>query len=51
MAIYLVSDKALQSRRIKFIAFSHAQAIKAMKRLYNLDPERVAILCHIPLLE
>lgn len=51
MAIYLITDKALQTRQIRLVAFSQAQAIKATERLYKLHPERVTILCHIPLVD
>jgi len=51
MAIYVISDKLLQSRKVRLIAFSQTQALKSMERLYNLHPERVAILCHIPLVD
>lgn len=50
-SIYLVADKALKSRTIKLLALSQAHARQTMQRLYDLHPERISILCHIPLVE
>ena len=51
MAIYIITDKLLQTCKMSIIAFSQTQALKAMERLYNLHPERMAVLCHIPLID
>jgi len=48
-SLYLVADKALESLVVRLLASSHTHARQTVERLYKIHPERIAILCYIPL--
>ncbi len=50
-SLYLVADKALNLRVVRLLAYSHTHARQTMQRLYQIHPERISILCHIPLVD